>query len=40
MKRNWPGAARIYFIKGNNEFYNGEKPKNIETDLLGLMIGA
>ena len=29
MKRNWPGAARIWFIKGNHGFYNGAKPKNI-----------
>ena len=26
LKRNWPGAARIYFIKGNHGYYNGAKP--------------
>ena len=27
MKRNWPGAARILFIKGNHEFIMGQKLK-------------
>ena len=27
MKRNWPGAARIQFIKRNHGFYIGEKFK-------------
>ena len=35
MKRNWPGAARIQFIKGNHGFYNGAKPKKNEIDFLG-----
>ena len=35
MKRNWPGAARIQFIKGNHGFYNGAKPKFFEIDFLG-----
>ena len=30
MKRNWPVAARIKFIKGNHGIYNGAKPKKIE----------
>ena len=34
MKRNWPGAARISFIKGNHGFYNGAKPKKIQIDFL------
>ena len=29
MKGNWPGAARIKFIKGNNGIYNKAKPKTI-----------
>ena len=35
MKRNWPGAARIQFIKGNHEFYNGAKPKIFLIDFFG-----
>ena len=27
LKRNWLGAARIQFIKGNHGFYNDAKPK-------------
>ena len=38
MKRNWLGAARIWFIKGNHGFYNGAKPKKIEIDFLGRKI--
>ena len=38
MKRNWPGAARILFIKGNHGFYNGAKPKNFEIDFFGWKI--
>ena len=35
MKGNWPGAARIQFIRGNHGFYNGAKPKKIEIDFFG-----
>jgi hypothetical protein len=38
MKRNWPGAARILFIKGNHGFYNGAKPKIFEIYFLGRKI--
>ena len=34
MKRNWPVAARIKFIKGNHGFYNGACSKKIEIDFL------
>ena len=34
LKRNWPGAARIKFIKGNHGFYNRAKPKKNEIDFL------
>ena len=34
LKINWPGAARILFIKGNHEFYNGAKTENLEIDFL------
>ena len=27
LKRNWPGAAHIKFIKGNHKFYSAEKAK-------------
>ena len=30
MKRNWPGAARVYFIKGNHRFYDGARPKKMK----------
>ena len=35
MERNWTGAARILFIKGNHGFYNVAKPKKIEIDFFG-----
>ena len=38
MKRNWPGAARILFIKGNPEFYDGAKAENFEIDFLSRKI--
>ena len=31
MKRNWPVATRIEFIKGNHGFYNRAKPKNLKS---------
>ena len=34
MKRNWPGAARIQFIKGNHGFYNGARAENFEINFL------
>ena len=32
MKRNWPVAAHIRFIKGDHGFYNGAKSKKIQID--------
>ena len=33
LKGNWPGAARISFIKINHEFYNGAKYIKIKKKL-------
>ena len=36
-KKNWPGAAHIYFIKGNNEFYNRAKLKQNKIDYWAVL---
>ena len=38
LKRNWRGAERIQFIKGNHGFYNGAKAENFEMDFLTITV--